>query len=94
MVDSNHDDGTIQALLDRLNNFRLPRALALKERVDAGGLLEDSDIDFLKRVFEDANSARALIQRHPELQNLAAQLSGLYAHITASALKNEQNREA
>lgn len=93
MVDSTHDDGTIQVLLDRLNNFRLPRALALKERVDAGGLLEDNDIEFLERVFEDANSVHALIQRHPELQNLAAQLSGLYAHITATALKNEQNRE-
>lgn len=93
MVDSTHDAGTIQVLLDRLNNFRLPRALALKERVDAGGLLGDSDIDFLKRVFEDANSARALVQRHPELQNLAAQLAGLYAHITAAALKNEQGRE-
>lgn len=93
MTDAKHDDGTIQVLLDRLNNFRLPRALALKERVDAGGLLEDSDIEFLQRVFEDANSVHALIQRHPELQNLAAQLSGLYAHITSAALKNEQNRE-
>ncbi len=93
MVDSTHDDGTIQVLLDRLNNFRLPRALALKERVDAGGLLEDGDIEFLQRVFEDANSVRGLIQRNPELQNLEAQLSGLYAHITSTALKNEQNKE-
>ena len=93
MTDAKHDDGTIQVLLDRLNNFRLPRALALKERVDAGGLLEDSDIEFLQRVFEDANSVQALIQRNPELQNLAAQLSGLYVHITSTALKNEQNRE-
>jgi hypothetical protein len=44
-------------------------------------------------VFEDANSARSLVHRHPELQNLAAQLAGLYAHITATALKNEQNKE-
>jgi hypothetical protein len=93
MAEANHDDGTIQALLDRLNNFRLPRALKLKERVDAGGLLEDSDIEFLQRVFEDAASVRGLIQRNPELQNLAAQLSGLYAHITGTALKNEQNKK-
>lgn len=93
MQDASHDDGTIQALLDRLTNFRLPRALALKDKVDAGSLLEDSDIDFLQRVFEDANSARSLIHRNPELQNLAAQLAGLYAHITATALKNEQNKE-
>ena len=77
MTDAKHDDGTIQVLLDRLNNFRLPRALALKERVDAGGLLEDSDIEFLQRVFEDANSVHALIKRNSKLQNL----------------KNEQNRE-
>ena len=67
MTDAKYDDGTIQTLLDRLNNFRLPRALALKDRVDAGGLLEDSDIEFLQRVFEDANSVQALIQRNPEL---------------------------
>ncbi len=93
MDEANHDDGTIQALLDRLNTFRLPRALQLKDRVDAGGLLEDSDIEFLQRVFEDANSVRGLVQRNPELQNLAAQLAGLYAHITSTALHNEQNKE-
>jgi hypothetical protein len=94
MLDSEHDDGTIQVLLDRLTNFRLPRALELKNKVDAGGLLDDSDIDFLQRVFEDAGSARALVQRNPQLQNLAAQLTGLYQHITSTALNNEQNREA
>lgn len=90
MVEPSHDDGTIQVLLDRLTNFRLPRALDLKKRVDAGALLDDSDIDFLKRVFEDAASARTLLDRHPELQSLAAQLTSLYSDIMAAALKNEQ----
>lgn len=90
MQDASHDDGTIQVLLDRLTNYRLPRALDLKKRVDAGGLLEDADIDFLKRVFEDAANARALVERHPELQNLANQLTSLYSDIMAAALKNEQ----
>ena len=90
MVDTSHDDGTIQVLLDRLTNFRLPRALELKKRVDAGALLEDADIDFLKRVFEDAANARALVGRHPELQSLAGQLASLYSDIMTAALKNEQ----
>ncbi|HWS39819.1 MAG TPA: hypothetical protein VN247_00850 [Arenimonas sp.] len=94
MINSEHDDGTIQVLLDRLTKFRLPRALDLKTKVDAGGMLDDNDIEFLHRVFEDAGNARTLIQRHPELQNLAAQLTGLYEHITSTALKNEQNKEA
>lgn len=90
MKDSTEDLGTIQALLDRLNNFRLPRALELKKRVDAGGKLDDHDIAFLTRVFEDSNQAQALAARHPEFKALTDKLIGLYSHITARALENEQ----
>lgn len=90
MLDSEHEDGTIQVLLDRLTQFRLPRAIALKDRIDAGGLLEDSDIEFLKRVLEDAASAKSLIKNHPELHELSARLSSLYSDIITTAMKNEQ----
>jgi hypothetical protein len=90
LKDQTADDGTIQALLDRLNNWRLPRALELKERVDRGEKLGDHDIAFLERVFADANQARALAARHKELQPLINKLVGLYSHITSKALENEQ----
>ena len=90
MKESTTDQGTIQVLLDRLNNFRLPRALELKARVDAGEKLDDHDIAFLSRVFEDANQARGLAARHPELKSLIDKLAGLYSHITTKALENEQ----
>ena len=90
MLDPAHDEGTIQVLLERLTQHRLPRAVALKQRVDAGGLLDDNDIEFLGRVLEDAASARVLMERHPELHELAGQLASLYSDIIATATINEQ----
>ena len=46
---SDNDAATIQVVLERLEKFRLPRALAVKARVDAGEALNDSDIQFLKQ---------------------------------------------
>jgi hypothetical protein len=91
MSTSQKDAGTIQALLERLNKQRLPRALELKKRVDAGGKLEDGDIDFLHRVFKDANDVQGVIAKYPEYQTLVAQLISLYSEITRKALENEEN---
>lgn len=92
MSNPSTDQGTIQALLDRLNHLRLPRALELKSRVDSGETLGNNDLEFLERVLEDAGNAHKLIQRHPELHDLATRLVSLYSEITAKALENEQNR--
>jgi hypothetical protein len=86
--------GVVQTLLERLNKFRIPRALELKSRVDAGECLSDYDIEFLQRVFSDAAHARRLVDRHPQLQKLATQLASLYCDIASKALENEQKRLA
>jgi hypothetical protein len=86
---TNQDAGTIEALLKRLP-YRIKRAKALKLRVDAGELLRDGDIDFLKRVFTDAEATRTVLERNPEFHQLAAQLAELYHHITTIALENER----
>jgi len=90
MKDPTGDSGTIQVLLDRLNTWRLPRALAIKDRVDRGEKLDDHDMQFLKGVAEDSAQAQTLVSKHPELQPLMNKLVGLYSHIMQKALENEQ----
>lgn len=95
MSDRTEDTGVIEAMLQRLNDFRLPRLLELKERVDSGETLTAYDIEFLEHVLEDARTAEGLIQRRPEIQPLAAKVTALYHDIIAKGLENEtrnQNR--
>jgi hypothetical protein len=77
-------------LLERLDKERLPRALALKEKVDRGETLSDYDFRFLKDVFGDANKIKPLLDRHPEYQDLATRVIHLYNEITKKALENEE----
>ncbi len=89
MTDKMHDAGVIQVLLDRLNNQRLPRALELKAKVDAGETLSEYDLHFLDEVFSDAQTIQPMVDRHPEYQQLVARLIHLYKEILDKATENE-----
>jgi hypothetical protein len=54
MRDLNQDIGVLQAVLDRLNNQRLPRLVGLKEKVDRGERLSDQDLAFLNEALANA----------------------------------------
>ena len=84
--------GTIQVMLQRLNEFRLPKALDLKKKVDRGEKLDSYDLEFLETVLADAATAQTLIAKHPEIQPLVGKLMGLYSEITTKALENEQKK--
>jgi hypothetical protein len=90
MSDPPDDAGTVQTLLDRLVKFRLPRAMEIKQHVDAGGVLSDSEIDFLQRALEDARDGAKYVARHPELHALGTQVVQLYDEIVRKAMENEQ----
>jgi hypothetical protein len=84
------DTGVTLALLERFQTQRLPRTLALKGRIDKGGLLDEFDIAFLETVFRESSSIRTLISKHPKYEPLAAKVIHLYHEITAKALENQK----
>ena len=90
MTEHSEDAGVIDVLMQRLEKHRLPRALALKEKVDRGERLNDDDIAFLERVFADASKVRPLLDKHPQYESLAAKVVHLYKAITEKALENEK----
>jgi hypothetical protein len=90
MSNNIEDTGVIEALLARLNEYRLPRLLELKERVAAGEAISDNDLQLLERVLEDGREIQPLMARNPNVQPIYAQVTALYAEITAKALENEQ----
>ena len=86
------DAGLLAVIVERMQEQRLPRALDLKAKVDQGGFLEDLDIEFLDKVFADTSELKPLLARHPEYNDLAARMMGLYREITTKALENEQGK--
>ena len=90
MDQNTEDTGTLAALMIRMKEYRLPRAKRMLARVNAGEKLRDSDIEFLKRVYNDSRDNQPLVARHPEYHKLISQAIGLYTEIIAKGLDNER----
>jgi hypothetical protein len=91
MNQSTLDAGLIATLLERLEKQRLPRLLALKEKVDGGEPLDDLELEFLGKAVADAQDVLPIIDRHPEYQQLTTQVVTLYKEISEKALQLEKN---
>ena len=92
MDEDTKEDGVILALIERFGRQRLPRITELKEKVDRGGVLDESEMEFLQGVINDAVHNKPLIDKHPEWQKFCAEVVHLYEEITEKALQNEQEK--
>ena len=90
MTKSSENIGVILALVKRFTEQRLPRAIALKARVEHGERLSERDIAFLDKVLRDANKIMPMVDKHPEWQSIAVRAISLYKEITEKALENEK----
>lgn len=91
MKKSSEQLGVVTALLERLEKQRLPRLLSLKNKVNSGEVLSDSDLNFLKEVSTDAKRIEPLLDNLPQYQSLYVKLVGLYEDISNKALENEKS---
>ena len=85
--------GVIAVLAKRMVEERLPKALALKERIDRGETLNGLDLNFLEQVVQDANQIMPMVKDDPRAMQVAARMLQLYKEITTKALENEQAKK-
>jgi hypothetical protein len=92
MDQNEKDKGMLMVLLERFNKQRLPRALAMKKKVDAGELLDDYDHKYIKELQKDASQVKPIIERNPEYKELAANIINLYKEIIEKDIENKKRQ--
>ena len=86
MPENSEDQGVILVLLERFNEQRLPRALAMKEKVDHGEPLDDHEVEYLTGLMDDIRDLQPLLERNPQYEPLVVKGLSLYKEITDKAI--------
>ena len=76
MAEVSKELGVIAVLAKRMVEERLPKALALKDRVDKGAVLDDLDIAFLQQVVDDASKVKPLMKSDPSVLETCQNAAG------------------
>lgn len=89
MDQKDKDTLIITAALNRFNEFRLPRILSLKKKVDSGEALNEMDLVFLKRVFDAAEDLDPVLKRNLEYTELRDKAAGICEQILKKSAENQ-----
>ncbi|MEW6037613.1 MAG: hypothetical protein AB1648_05115 [Pseudomonadota bacterium] len=92
MTEVSKDQGIAVALLTEFTTHRLPRVLAIQEKVERKEPLDNLDIGFLREVFETALTIKPQVDRQPEYQEIYARAVELYKEIMDKAMENEREQ--
>lgn len=92
MYSSSEETGIITAYVEKLIEQSIPRALAVKKRIDDGERLNDIDIMYFEDQLANASNMMPMLKHHPEYQKLITELASLFNEISEIALKNEQKK--
>lgn len=93
MSESSKDIGVLTVLAQRLVEQRLPKALAMKQKVDQGEVLSDHDVTFLEEVLNDARMIAPIVKQNPQYHDIAGRMMQLYKEITEKALANQKAQD-
>jgi hypothetical protein len=86
-------EALVTVLAERFTTIRLPRILDIKEKVEKGGTLNDSDVEFFEEVFADTRKNKSIIEGDKELEGLVAKAIHLNKEIMDLALENEKKAQ-
>lgn len=81
--------GTIEAVLIGFNKHQLPRLVAIKKKVDKGGVLDEFEITFLEETLAEIRAGEYFADHHDDYKTLMGEVAELYQHIAQRAKDNE-----
>jgi len=82
--------GVMQSVFMEFERHRLPRLLRLKDKLDSGETLNDTDFEFLCKEINDACVTKHLTFYYPELEEFCLHVGHLYKDLCDLAVDNEK----